>query len=209
MSWMAMLGQVSNFLAVLLKAVEEMGGSEADLNVASANLTKMRDLAAHIMGMPCTLAPVTIFVTIVRYVIPSFDELQRQFDRVDLGFDRAQFDSVDECKNVGTVTRQRQFVYIHLGRHASDAEVLAEHKLRGVRPATVHELLAHAANRPDDQYEFTIVALGSVVVDGKNRRVALLHGDTRGRALVLFPMDYGGWHGDYRFLAVLEAPMAI
>lgn len=205
-SWMTMLGQVSNFLAVLLKAVQELDGSEADLNTVAADPEKMRGLATLIMGKavtPVLVAVATTFTALVKYVIPKFEELQKLFDWVHPEFASVKFEPIDICRDIPTDTREVEFVYVRLDCDASDAEVLAEHERQAVRPAIFPELLAFAAKYPDEQRKFPIVARGSVAVLGGDRRVACLRSDGRERGLGLRWLGAGvGWGRSYRFLAV-------
>lgn len=95
-----------------------------------------------------------------------------------------------------------QLHLVHLNRVATTDEVLAELDRRGLRPATLPELLAFGAKYPDLQREFPIAALGSVwrFPDGR-RLVAALDNWSGGRGLDLHWLE-GGW-GEYcRFAAV-------
>lgn len=204
-SWMTMLGQVSSFLGVLLKAVQELGGSESDLNAAASDPEKMRSLAALIMGKAVTpvLTPVTAtFKVTVVDLVTEFEELKRQFDWVNDDFAKAKFEPIDGCPGTSIEMREVEFVYVHLDRDASDADVLAEHERQGVRPATLPELLAFAAKYPDEQRKFPIVARGSVSVLSGYRGVAYLNSDDRERNLNLNWIDDNDWNRNYRFLAV-------
>jgi hypothetical protein len=74
----------------------------------------------------------------------------------------------------------------------------------GLRPATIEELLALGAAKPDLQRKFWIVALGSSFVGSDGyRRVPFLRGrsDARGLDLYFGSPDWQ-WDGDSRFLAV-------
>jgi len=87
------------------------------------------------------------------------------------------------------------------GGNLSD-KVLAYLDSKGLRPATIEELLAFGAAFPELQKKFRIVALGSVDVVRGNRVAYLPRSVTRGLELVSW---YNGWDAaDYRFLAVRE-----
>ena len=91
---------------------------------------------------------------------------------------------------------------IHFGRNMSTDAVLAELDRRGLRPATMAELLAFGASFPEEQRKLPIVELGSIwaLRDGY-RFVGYLHGYGSERFLNLY--DVGGdWDGHFRFLAV-------
>src|SRR3989344_3384441 len=51
---------------------------------------------------------------------------------------------------------------VHFGRDMASEAVLKEFEARGLRAATLPELLAFGATYPEKQREFPIVALGSV-----------------------------------------------
>lgn len=91
---------------------------------------------------------------------------------------------------------------IHFGKSMGTDNVLKDLDSRGLRPATLSELLAFGAKFPEKQREFPIIGLGSVWTfsDG-HRRVPFLCEDVALRELSLY-WDDGGWIGDGRFLAV-------
>ncbi|MBU4332294.1 hypothetical protein KKD19_03685 [Patescibacteria group bacterium] len=93
-------------------------------------------------------------------------------------------------------------VLVHLNRIASTDEVLEELGRRGLRSATLPELLAFGARYPDKQREFSIIELGSVWTDPDGDRcVACFYGSVDERRLRL--RWFGSrWRGHYRFLAV-------
>jgi hypothetical protein len=91
---------------------------------------------------------------------------------------------------------------VHLNLYASTDEVMAELDRRGLRAATMAELLSFGAKYPDVQREFPIVALGSVWVDSSGYRLCgYLWSDGDGRYCGL---DFIGndWNSRDRFLAV-------
>ncbi len=90
---------------------------------------------------------------------------------------------------------------IHFNRFIGSDEVLKELDRLGYRAATAEELLAFGAAYSEKQYEFPIVALGTVRHGGGNRHVLYLWDDRSKRDLDLGWFDYD-WGGGYRFLAV-------
>lgn len=91
---------------------------------------------------------------------------------------------------------------VDFGRSVGSDEVLAEFDRRGLRAATLPELLALGAAYPDLQRQFPIVALGSVWQDRDgDRLVPVLGVDDDGRDLGLDWFERE-WHDDYRFFAV-------
>lgn len=90
---------------------------------------------------------------------------------------------------------------VHFDRTISTDDATLELARRGLRPATLAELLAYGAKFPEDQRKFPIVALGTGAVMGGKRHVAVLYRFGVKRYLSL------GWAGsdwdDFcRFLAV-------
>lgn len=65
---------------------------------------------------------------------------------------------------VGGLVGQRNIIIelIHFGQDMKSEEVLKEFEARGVRAATLPELLAFGVAYPEKQAEFQIIALGSV-----------------------------------------------
>lgn len=51
---------------------------------------------------------------------------------------------------------------VHLNKRVSSDDAITELKKRGLRPATIPELLAFGAKYPNEQKKYPIVALGSV-----------------------------------------------
>lgn len=146
--------------------------------------------------------PTETFKVLVDYKTTKLEELKRQFDWVNDDFAKAKFEPIDGCPGTSIEMREVEFVYVHLDRDASDADVLAEHERQGVRPATLPELLAFAAKYPDEQRKFPIVARGSVALLRGYRHVAYLFCGGRGRRLCLYWFDDCDWGRRCRFLAV-------
>ncbi|MEX2209727.1 MAG: hypothetical protein WD846_02450 [Patescibacteria group bacterium] len=102
----------------------------------------------------------------------------------------------------GSGSAECEGVLVHLDRYASTTEVEAEIAKRGLRPATIEELLAFGEAYPEVQREFPVVELGSSWVDSSgDRLVAYLWSYSDGRDLRL---DWYGrdWDSYDRFLAV-------
>ena len=102
---------------------------------------------------------------------------------------------------VGTGTVALEGQLVHYGRNMSSEAVLADLDQKGLRPATMAELLAFGAKYPELQRQFPIVELGSVwPYPLGDRSVGYLARVGRGRRLrlVWFADD---WGASYRFLA--------
>jgi len=107
----------------------------------------------------------------------------------------------EEIKAKKSAKEDLEVVLLPFNREVTSQEVLDEMGKKGLRPATLAELLAFGAKHPDIQREFPIVGLGSSRVLSGRRRVACLWGGASGRGLCL---DCFGsrWSAGYRFLAV-------
>ncbi|MDP2856155.1 MAG: hypothetical protein Q8N90_03525 [bacterium] len=91
---------------------------------------------------------------------------------------------------------------VHYGKSMNSDNIVQNMASRGLRPATLSELLAFGAAYPDKQRESPIVAFGSVWLRWSGREyVACLCGSDSGRGLDLC-VWYGVWDGHFRFLAV-------
>lgn len=99
-------------------------------------------------------------------------------------------------------------VLISFDRVMTTAEVLGELRVRSLRAATIEELLAHGAARPEEQGEFSVIALGSQWVNQNGaRRVPGIFGsgNVHDRLLGLswHITDYR-WRPTCKFLASLK-----
>lgn len=91
---------------------------------------------------------------------------------------------------------------IHYNRGMSSDDALADFDSKGLRPATLPELLALGEKHPDIQREFPVAALGSVWQSlGGSRFVACLYRRDAERCLGLIWFGLG-WASGCRFLAV-------
>ncbi|PIT88744.1 MAG: hypothetical protein COU29_00650 [Candidatus Magasanikbacteria bacterium CG10_big_fil_rev_8_21_14_0_10_36_32] len=92
---------------------------------------------------------------------------------------------------------------ITMNRVVTTNAILAEIDKRGLRPATLSELLAFGVKYPSAQRHFSVVAFGSIWSISGFRVVTFLSGDDDIRAL---NMDYfgGDWDEATRFLAVVK-----
>lgn len=101
---------------------------------------------------------------------------------------------------VGTGTVALDGQLEHYGRNVSSEAVLSDMDQKGLRPATMPELLVFGVKYPEKQLGFPIVGLGSVALVCGRRRVGSLDRHDRKRYLAL-PWFDRVWGGLYRFLA--------
>src|SRR3989344_3093633 len=88
---------------------------------------------------------------------------------------------------------------VHFDRSISSETAVAEMAKRGLRPATLTELLAYGAAFPEDQRKFQIVALGIEALLGGSRIVSCIGGGNTGGDRG-FPLVGGARGGDNRLL---------
>lgn len=94
---------------------------------------------------------------------------------------------------------------VHFNKYISSDDAIAELKMRGMRPATLWELLAFGEKFPEKQREFPVIALASVWRHfSGGRRVPCLWSGAGGRYLGLFWCGLD-WRGRFRFLASRES----
>lgn len=110
----------------------------------------------------------------------------------------------EECFPIFITAKTKvTFQLFYLNEHyAGTGEVLAEMKNRGLRPATLPELLAFGAQFPDEQRKYPIVALGSgcKYFEGCNFVPALIGTENERHVGVYFDDYFTKWNGAYRFL---------
>lgn len=94
---------------------------------------------------------------------------------------------------------------VHFDEASTTEAALAELDQRGLRPATMAELLAFGAKYPELQKQFPIVSLGSSwVVSGGSRGFPYLDGSD-GRRLLRLHYGEDDWFDDCRFLALRKS----
>lgn len=143
------------------------------------------------------------FKAIVEYTQPGHEELTRRFPaRIDPEFP-GKFQPIKSLKAVSKKSRELTFEYVVLKQDATNDEVLALiEKQQGLRPALYEEFLCFLEQHPKEKGNFPLAALGSEMVKGSLRGVALLMDDEAGGSLVLF--HPGLWYVGDHFLVVRE-----
>lgn len=90
---------------------------------------------------------------------------------------------------------------VHFERFISSPDALKEFSKRGLRPATMIEMLAFAAKNPNIQRKCVIVALGAVLDHSLGHHVGYLGGFASQRYVDLGRLD-SVWRPSFRFLSV-------
>jgi hypothetical protein len=194
----ATMNRTASVIIYLLdKQAKARGLTDSDLDRlvtarGDALLEKIADLlATEVRGGPKTSYPVTIDY---RQTLESMIKAGR--------YDRVNSDITDKHFPVSAGDTDVVIELVHLNRDASSDDVLAELQRRGLRPATLPELLAFGATYPEQQREFPIVALGSVwQYWSGDRDVPYLWSDSFERCLNQFWI-VGRWYALCRFAAV-------
>ncbi len=105
----------------------------------------------------------------------------------------------------GTGLREiTEVTLVHFGVPLSSEDAARIIARMGYVPATIHQLLAFGTAYPEEQGNYSVVALGSASVCetlGGYRLVAYFDKSTSGRALLLSRYD-NEWRSDFRFAAV-------
>ena len=111
----------------------------------------------------------------------------------------------------GTGVVELETKVFHFNRSISSedavAAIKADDKANPWEPAPIEALLAYAAKHPDEQRQYPIIGLGSVVSVRGCRGVPYLSRRGAGRGLGLGWWG-GGWGGSCRFLAVRKLSSA-
>ncbi len=91
---------------------------------------------------------------------------------------------------------------------ASTDEIIDKLDTRGLRPATLPELLAFGSKYPDEQRKYFIYALGSIIHRSAGDRSVAYIGDMGGARVLNLMFEMYNWFGDFRFLAVSKKAIA-
>lgn len=189
--------KVGEVLKVLREAVQDAGGTDEDLLCLRDKRAKretLRQIAELIVGKSVSgdIYPVT-----VNYDL-SFKGMVRAG-----GYDWVNSDITQKNFPIeGDGTLEVTIELVHFDRYMTADEALFELDKRGLRAATLPELLAFGETHPDVQREFPIIALGSVWQSRSGRRyVPCLWSRSDERFLDLGWFEFR-WHAVYRFAAV-------
>ncbi|MDP3999764.1 MAG: hypothetical protein Q8P76_04240 [bacterium] len=180
----------------LLEAVEDAGGTDADVRRIETN-SNLRKQIAELVVQGKKLVDGTIRL-LVDYTRPLANMLKEdgQFDWVHSDITEKNFPITKRPNG------EADLKMFHFNRDISSDQVIQEMNKEGYRPAELPEGLAHAKANPDEQRKYPIVILGSVWRDFLGRRFVPYRcsdSDERGLYLNWFDRE---WLEGYRFLAV-------
>ena len=184
---------VASFLARLAEKAKQRGLTDEDFRgdgLADKIVDLLSDGRKTVNGYPVTV-----------------DYRQSLKDMIQAGrYDYANSDITEKHFPVASGPAELSIELVHFDRVMSSEDVLAEFDRRGLRPATLPELLAFGKAYPEVQLEFPVVALASVWRSwGVGRLVPFLWSNADERGLGLdWLVDRWGPH--YRFAAVRKEP---
>lgn len=195
------LGILTSIITALVFAVRKQGGTDTDIYrlATPEGESIIEKIAALIVqsGKPIEKLAENCYKVLVDYG----QTLQQMIANGKYDYANSDITS-DNFPIQGSGQQNIVVELVHFGRGMELDEVLKEFEARGLRAATLPELLAFGTTYPEKQREFPIVALGSVWQRRfGSRRVPYLHrGDLRRK---LYPFwDGGRWDDDCRFAAV-------
>lgn len=140
----------------LIEAVEDRGGTDDDIRRIETDASLRDQLAQRIMGQGQNGTGNVHRVTV--------DRDKKLKAMVEAGrYDWTNSDITDKYFPVeGSGTVDVDIELVHYNRVMSEDNVRQDFDARGLRPATIEELLALGASKPDLQREYPIIGLGSV-----------------------------------------------
>ena len=140
----------------------------------------------------------------VTYEMPSMEKLKRRFNFGSILLGNS-FEPIEVCRHVSREPQKIRFEYLHTEENFSMTKILAEMEQQDLRPALVEELIYFAEHYPDAWKMGWIVALGSSIMDGDDRCVAVLGSDSDGLILQSASLPLlSSWFTWDRFLVVRE-----
>lgn len=195
------LGVLMSIITALVSAVRKQGGTDADIYrlAIPEGESLIEKIAALIVQAGKSIEQLA--KNCYKIVVDYGQTLQRMIAN-------GKYDYVNSDINTDNfpVSNGKQDIVIelvHFGRGVESEAVLKEFESRGLRAATLPELLAFGATYPEKQHEFSIIALGSVWrIRHGLRFVPSLHRVGSERQLSLSWYDVFGWLDDCRFAAV-------
>lgn len=180
----------------LIEAVEDLGGNDEHIRRIETDPTLRGELAKLMVGQRQNCTSNVHRVTV--------DRDKKLKAMVEAGrYDWTNSNITDKHFPVeGSGTVDVGIELVHYNRFMSEDDVRQDFDARGLRPATIEELLALGASKPDLQRKYPIIGLGSVWQDLAGYRFCpYLGGFGSGRDLGLSWIEFD-WGGLCRFVAV-------
>ncbi len=199
------LGVLMSIITALVSAVRKQGGTDADIYrlATPEGESLIEKIAALIVraGKPIEKLAENCYKVLVGYG----QTLQQMIANGKYDYANSDITSGNfpiTAPPTGGGKQEVVVELVHFGRDMASDAVLKEFEARGLRAATLPELLAFGATYPEKQREFPVVALGSVWQNRYGcRSVPYLIGSGSGRGLGLYWDDFR-WRVRYRFAAV-------
>lgn len=192
-------GKMWEIWKALVNAVLGLGGGDEDLARVHTDPSLARKVAEVIVG--AKRSAIDFLDRSVQIVMAPGKSLAQLIAFG--GYDWVHPDVVTNfvVELVGELTL-REVHLLHYNKSMTSQQVLDDMERQGLRPATFLELLWIGILHPELQRIFPIVALGTVVALGSDRRVAFLGRHDRERYLYLSWFDGYDWNEVDRFAAV-------
>ena len=195
------LGILTSIITALVSAVRKQGGTDTDIYrlATPEGESIIEKIAALIVqsGKPIEQLVENCYKVLVDYG----QTLQRMIANGKYDFVNSDITS-GNFPTTGNGKQEVVVELVHFGRDMKSDAVLKEFEARGLRAATLPELLAFGATYPEKQREFPIIALGSVWRSRNGvRSVPFLGRLGSRRELNLYWYD-DRWYDDCRFAAV-------
>lgn len=195
------LGVLMSIITALVSAVRKQGGTDADIYrlATPEGESLIEKIAALIVqaGKPIEQLAENCYKVLVDYG----QTLQQMIANGKYDYANSDITS-GNFPTAGSGKQEVVVELVHFGRDMESDAVLKEFEARGLRAATLPELLAFGATYPEKQREFPIVALGSVWQNRDGSRfVPYLGRDGSERKLRLDWYGYR-WSDHCRFAAV-------
>jgi len=162
-------------------------------------LSRGEDMFRRVVELVKEMSELEAFRVVVDYSKPLVDMIKA--GKYDWGCDGIIPEHFPFGKAEGS--KEIEIQIVHLGLEATTREVLAELDNRGLRPATLAELLALGAQHLELQRRFWVVALDSSCRNSAGHVFVPSLGATGGmRGIQMCWLDQDIWRETYRFAAV-------
>ncbi len=195
------LGVLMSIITALVSAVRKQGGTDVDIYrlATPEGESTIEKIAALVVqaGKPIEKLAENCYKVLVDYG----QTLQQMIAAGKYNHVNSNI-TADNFPVTGHGQQEVVVELVHFGREMESEVVLREFETRGLRAATLPELLAFGIKYPEKQREFPIIALDSVWQNRDGYRlIPELWDVAYGRFLDLHWLEFR-WSEHYRFLAV-------